>query len=129
MRYFDAEGEADKSDVELEKIFTTILPVCRACQSDDGWMPKSRVDMPYVTRHNDLLKFRAHRKAKRDAHAAVTELHPPQEDIVQVIAPEALEVQLSLEEMETTASTSRFGIGGGRGINVARVRSTEGRVR
>ena len=46
-----------------------------------------------------------HRRAKRDAWAAATELNPPEEDMEEDNTPEALE--MSHEEIETTASTSR----------------------
>ena len=70
-------------------------------------------------------RVRAQRKAKRDAHAAAAVVHPPQDEIEQDIAPEALEGSQD-DEMETIASTSRRGRARGRS-RVARGRSRLGR--
>jgi hypothetical protein len=94
------------------------------------------------SKHNDKLPhLRARRVSSQDVHnktitrqfargfamvamEVATEVHPPQEDVEEGIAPEALEVPR--EEVELTASTSRRGRGRGRG-HIAKGRSGLGR--
>jgi hypothetical protein len=120
---FCAEGEADGPDEELQKMFTTVLPVCSACLSKGAKIPV-RHAIRNSSQRASRAAIQAQRKAKRDARAVATEVHPPQEDVEEGIAPEALEVPR--EEVELTASTSRRGRGRGRG-HVARGRSGLGR--
>ena len=122
MCSFCAEGEVDGPDEELEKLFTNVLPDCRASLS---YRAKSFTDIHAI--RNCAQRFaqvaaRPHRKAKRDAHTAATEVHPLLEEIEQGNAPEALEIQMTHEERETTASTSPHGRGRERG-DAARGRS------
>jgi len=122
---FCAVGEADGPDEELEKLFTTVLPVCRSCLSDGAEIPFRHAIRNSAQRHAQVA-VRARQKAHRDAYASTRQVHMPQEEIAQGIAPEALEVHMTHEEKETTASTSRRGRGRGRG-NVARERGRQGR--
>ena len=127
MCCFCAVGEADAPDEELEKLFTTVLPVCRSCLSDGAKIPVRHAIRNSAQRHAQAA-VRAQREAKSDAHASTRQVHIPQEEIAQGIAPEALEVHMTHEEMETTASTSWRGRGRGRG-NVARGVVDEGGIR
>jgi len=81
---------------------------CRACLSDGA-----KIHVNHAIRNSSHRSSRdaihAQRRAKRDARAAATYVHPPQEDIEKDITPVAPEVPH--EEMERSASTSRHGRG------------------
>jgi hypothetical protein len=62
-----------------------------------------RHDIRKFSQGSSRVAILAQWRAKRDARAATTKVHPPQEDMEKDIAPEALEVPH--EEMQTTAST------------------------
>ena len=109
----------------MQKIFTTVFLVCSACLSK-GAKIRVRHAIRNSSQRASRVAIQVQRKAKSDARAAIAEVHPPQEDMEERIAPEAL--QVPHKEVEMTASTSRRErVGIARG-HVARGRSGRGGI-
>ena len=101
---FCASGQADVTDVELSKLFSTVLPVCQTCITGGAKIPV-RTAIRNSQQRESRAAIAAQRKAKRDAQSiAPRGLRDEQPHDVQEEVHHPHENQQAQEEIRTTAS-------------------------